>query len=199
MRRLPDRADIHGSPDNSLSRMSLPHRDHPLPHPILLVRSSKWDFRLTKLGRLSLPRSQVLMFKLRWKPYFLAHPHPPPTFQNKGHPEGRREKVTASRKMMDGVMNDVTRACHGHAPSTCPVHPKSGFPLHLLRPIINSRPIRSSARLVKLGRSSSNEQMRFGRRENREFRKRTKNVRRAHVPEPRGIGMANGRVGGLSG
>jgi len=98
---------------------------------------------------------------------------------------------------MDGVMRNMARTYLGHGPTTDPVLLKSD--LHLLRPIINSRPIKLSPRPAKLGPSCSNEQMPSGRREKREFRKHTKNARLPRVLGPRGIGKAKGRAGGLGG
>jgi hypothetical protein len=99
---------------------------------------------------------------------------------------------------MDGVMRKMARAYLGHGPTSDPVLLKSGL-LRLLRPIINSKPIKLSPRPAKLGLSCSNERMPFGRRENRKFRKHTKSGRLARVLGPQGIGKAKGRAGDLGG
>jgi len=101
--------------------------------------------------------------------------------------------------MMDKKMSNMTWAYHGHAPGIHPILLKSDLPLRLLRPIINTRPIKLSLRPAKSGPIYSNERTPFGRKENRKFRKRTKNVRRVRVPDPRVPDMAKGKAGGLGG
>jgi len=94
-------------------------------------------------------------------------------------------------------MSHRSWARHGHVLNTSPVLLKSAFPFRLLRPIINNKPIRLLYRPAKLGPSCSTERTRFGRRENRECKKRMRNARRAPVYAPRGIMKV--RTGDLGG